>query len=124
MRFLIVLAGGGLGSLARYSVGLWVVNTFGSSFPLGTVLVNVTGSFLIGLIATLADESGAIGSQARLFLVVGILGGFTTFSSFSLEAWRLAEEGAAIRAILYVSLNLLLGGAAAIAGVLLARAAT
>ena len=124
MRFLIVLAGGGLGSLARYSVGLWVVNTFGSSFPLGTVLVNVTGSFLIGLIATLADESGAIGSQARLFLVVGILGGFTTFSSFSLEAWRLAEEGAAIRAILYVCLNLLLGGAAAIAGVLLARAAT
>lgn len=124
MRFLIVLAGGGLGSLARYSVGLWVVNTFGSSFPLGTALVNVTGSFLIGLIATLADESGAIGSQARLFLVVGILGGFTTFSSFSLEAWRLAEEGAAIRAILYVSLNLLLGGAAAIAGVLLARAAT
>ncbi len=124
MRFLIVLAGGGLGSLARYSVGLWVVNTFGSSFPLGTVLVNVTGSFLIGLIATLADESGAIGSQARLFLVVGILGGFTTFSSFSLEAWRLAEEGDAIRAILYVSLNLLLGGAAAIAGVLLARAAT
>ena len=124
MRFLIVLAGGGLGSLARYSVGLWVVNTFGSSFPLGTVLVNVTGSFLIGLIATLADESGAIGSQARLFLVVGILGGFTTFSSFSLEAWRLAEEGAAIRAILYVSLNLLLGGAAAIAGVMLARAAT
>ena len=124
MRFLIVLAGGGLGSLARYSVGLWVVNTFGSSFPLGTALVNVTGSFLIGLIATLADETGAIGSQARLFLVVGILGGFTTFSSFSLEAWRLAEEGAAIRAILYVSLNLLLGGAAAIAGVLLARAAT
>ena len=124
MRFALVLAGGGLGSLARYLVGLWTVETFGTSFPLATVLVNVSGSFLIGLVATLADESDVLGAQARLFLVVGILGGFTTFSAFSLEAWRLAENGAAVRAIVYVGLNVLVGGAAAIAGVLVARAAT
>jgi protein CrcB len=85
LRFLVVLAGGGLGSLARYLVGMWAVSTFGSSFPAGTVLVNVTGSFLIGLIATLADESGAIGAQARLFLIVGILGGRRGRSCVSLR---------------------------------------
>ena len=123
MRFLLVLAGGGLGSLARYSVGLWTVSAWGSGFPAATVIVNVVGSFAIGFIATAADESGAIGAQMRLFLIAGVLGGFTTFSSFSLEAFRLIDDGAYGRGALYIGANLFLGLGAAIAGVVLARAA-
>ena len=91
MRVLLVLAGGALGSAARYLVAVWMVNRFGPDFPWGTLTVNVVGSFLIGLIATLADELGSIGSEARVFLIVGVLGGFTTFSAFSLETLRLLE---------------------------------
>ena len=124
MRFLLVLAGGGLGSVARYGVGLWTVSTWGSGFPLATVLVNVLGSFAIGFIAAAADESGAVGAQMRLFLVAGVLGGFTTFSAFSLEAFRLIEAGAYYRGAAYIGANLFIGFGAAIAGVVLARATT
>ena len=90
MRFLLVLAGGALGSGARYLVSLWMVDRLGSAFPWGTLSVNVVGSFLIGLLATLADEFGAVSPDTRVFLIVGLLGGFTTFSSLSLETLRLA----------------------------------
>ena len=109
MRLLIVIVGGGAGSAARYLVGLCIFSYAGGAFPWGTLTVNVVGSFLIGLVATLADEAGAIGPQARLFLIVGVLGGFTTFSSFSVETFRLVDNGEPLRALLNVSASLLLG---------------
>lgn len=122
MRLLLVMAGGSLGSAVRYLVGNLVVHQFGPSFPWGTLSVNVVGSFLIGLVATLADESGSIGPHGRVFLVVGVLGGFTTFSAFSLESWRLFEEGADFRAMAYAGVSMTVTILAAAFGVWTARA--
>ena len=117
MRLLLVCAGGALGSSARYLVSSWMAGRFGSAFPWGTLTVNVAGSFLIGLIATLADEVGSVGPDGRLFLVVGVLGGFTTFSSFSLETLRLAEQNEMVRACSNVFVNLALSLGAALLGI-------
>ncbi|MER3420274.1 MAG: fluoride efflux transporter CrcB [Chloroflexota bacterium] len=122
MRLVLVLLGGGLGSLARYLTGLWLADRLGAAFPWGTLAVNVLGSFLIGLIATLADERGGIGPQARLLLVTGVLGGFTTFSAFSLETWRLLEQNEVGRAALNVLATLLLSFTAVVLGVAAGRA--
>lgn len=94
---------------------------FGGAFPWGTFTVNVLGAFVIGLVATLADERGVIAPQTRLFLVVGILGGFTTFSSFSLESWRLAEQGELRAAALNVLGNVTLSLVAVFLGIFVAR---
>src|SRR5262245_39481808 len=107
MRLLLVLAGGAVGSAARFLVAVWMADRFGASFPWGTLTVNIIGSFLIGLIATLADEFGSIGPQVRIVLVVGFLGGFTTFSSFSLETLRLVEQHEPARAAMNVFGSLL-----------------
>jgi fluoride exporter len=111
-----------LGSGARYLLGLWMLERFGGTFPWGTLAVNVTGSFLIGVLATLADERGAIGPSPRTFLIVGVLGGFTTFSSFSMETLRLWEAFGPGRALLNVAANGALGLGAAVAGVAAGRA--
>lgn len=121
MRLLLVLLGGALGSGARYLIGVWMLERYGGAFPWGTLTVNVLGSFFIGLIATVADEWGTIGPQARVFLVVGVLGGFTTFSSFSLETLRLWEQHGSGRALLYVAVSGGVGLAAAVLGVACGR---
>ena len=121
MRLVLVLAGGALGSVGRYLVTVWMADRLGAVFPWGTLTVNVVGSFLIGLIATLADEFGGIGPQARLFLVVGVLGGFTTFSSFSLESLRLIEQHEPSRAVMNVVGSIALGFAGALLGVAAGR---
>lgn len=122
MRLVLVLLGGGLGSLARYLTGLWLADRLGAAFPWGTLAVNVLGSFLIGFIATFADESGGIGPQTRLLLVTGLLGGFTTFSAFSLETWRLLEQNEMGRAALNIAVTLVLSFVAVVLGVAVARA--
>ena len=86
-----VLLGGALGSAARYGVGLWMLHHLAPTFPWATLTVNVIGSFVIGAVIVLADEQGSVGPALRTFLVVGVLGGFTTFSSFSVETMRLWE---------------------------------
>lgn len=93
MKWLILFAGGGLGAVMRFALALWVDERAQVPFPWGTLAVNVVGCFLIGLVATLADEHRLLAPGVRLFLVAGVLGGFTTFSTFSLETWRLVEEG-------------------------------
>lgn len=91
-KYLLILAGGGLGSLARYLAGTAIMNRFTGSFPLGTLIVNVTGCFLIGAIMTALTQS-APHPNWRLFLVVGILGGYTTFSSFEWETFAAIRGG-------------------------------
>ncbi len=121
MRLLLVLAGGALGSGARYVVAAWLLERYGPGFPWGTLAVNVSGSLVIGMVAGLADEGGRINPDVRLLLITGVLGGYTTFSAFSLEAVRLAERDALPRALLYVSLSVTLSLAAAALGLWLAR---
>jgi fluoride exporter len=122
MRLLAVLAGGALGSSVRYLVAVWMADRFGQTFRWGTLTVNVLGSFLIGLLATLADEVASVGPAARVFLVVGVLGGFTTFSSLSLETLRLAEQNELVRAVANVLASVALGFAAALLGIAAGRA--
>lgn len=105
MTVLWVALGGALGSVARYAISGIAVRWLGAGFPYGTLLVNVTGSFTIGLLGALvaADGRPSLGADARAFLLVGVLGGFTTFSSFSLETLNLARSGAVGPAILNVA---------------------
>ncbi len=121
LRIALVFVGGGCGSVGRYLVALWAARSFGATFPWGTLTVNVAGCFIIGVLATLADEIGAFGPDTRVFFVVGVLGGFTTFSSFSLEAWRLVGGSELVRAALYVVGSLALSFVGVVLGVALAR---
>lgn len=117
-----VFVGGGLGSLARYVAGLIFLQRFGPGFPYGTLAINLAGCFFIGIIAELAQTRAvAIGSSARLFLVVGVLGGFTTFSTFAYDAVTLAGEALSVPAIVYVVGSVAGGILAAFGGIVLAR---
>lgn len=121
MKLLFVLLGGALGSGARYLASTWAADRFGAAFPWGTLGVNILGCFCIGLLATLADEAGAIGPNGRVFLVVGVLGGFTTFSSFSLETLRLAEQDRLMHALSNVLVNVALALGAGVLGIAAGR---
>jgi CrcB protein len=95
--------------LARYAAGTWIMARYGGRFPLGTFVINVTGSFLIGLLMALFSERFQPHPNWRLFLVVGILGGYTTFSSFEYETFQSIRDGARWMGILYMSGSVLLG---------------
>ena len=119
---MILFVGGGIGAVLRFSLALWVDSRAPSVFPWGTLAVNILGCFLIGLIATLADEHRMLSPSLRLLIVPGILGGFTTFSTFGLETWRLIEDGLALAALGNAAASLV-GGLAAIAlAILVGRA--
>lgn len=91
---LLVALGGGLGSMARYQLGAWALHhTVDWKFPLGTFLVNVSGCFVAGMLAGLAERYDLFAPEARIFLFTGLLGGFTTFSAFSLETVFLLRRG-------------------------------
>ena len=94
IRLALVALGGALGSVLRYLVTVAAVTWIGPTFPWGTLAVNLVGSFLIGLVQSLAVESLAISEETRLFLSTGVIGGLTTYSAFSYETVRLAETGA------------------------------
>ena len=120
MDFLLVLAGGGLGALARYLTSLGVGSAWDGSFPLGTFLINLLGCFLIGVLAGLSERT-SVDPQLRLFLQTGILGGFTTFSSFGLETVQLVHRGEWGTAAVYVLGSNLLGLGLAFTGYWLLR---
>ncbi len=93
-RLLLVVVGGGFGSGARYLVGGWAVRGFGAGFPYGTIGINALGSFLISVVMSLSLVSGAIGPDMRVLLATGIMGGFTTYSTFNYETLSLFQQGA------------------------------
>ena len=107
MRYLCVLGGGALGSLLRYVAGLAIMSRWGGSFPMGTFVINVTGSFAIGVLSTLL--ANAANPLLRPLLIVGVLGGFTTFSSFEWETFAATRGGSGGIALLYVLGSVLLG---------------
>lgn len=98
-QLLAVAAGGALGALLRYGMSLGVHGLLGRGFPYGTLTVNVTGSLAMGVLYVLLLERSALGPEWRLALLVGLLGAFTTFSSFAIETLVLVEEGAPWRAL-------------------------
>ena len=108
-HYLVVMLGAALGGLARYVIGGAVMQRFTGRFPLGTLVVNVTGCFLIGILMPLLTERGEPRPNLRLFLVVGVLGGYTTFSSFAWESFQAVDEGSRWMGFAYVALSVLLG---------------
>jgi len=120
-RYLVVLAGAGLGGVARYAAGTWIMQKYAGRFPLGTLVINVTGSFLIGLLMTMLTERLTPHPNWRLFLVVGVLGGYTTFSSFEYEMYQAMREGARWMALAYLMTSVGVGYVGVWCGALLAR---
>lgn len=118
---LLVALGGALGSLARYGVNVGTTRAFGPLFPWGTLTVNVVGGFVMGLLAALIALRGG-SNELRVFLLTGVLGGFTTFSAFSLDTMTLWERGEAATAALYVAASVALSIGALVAGLALGRA--
>ena len=118
---LYVALGGAIGSVSRFAISHAIESRAGSTFPWGTLLVNVTGSFLIGLIMRHALDAQSLSHEGRLFLAVGFCGGYTTFSAFSYETIRLLEDGNHRRAIIYVLTSVVFSLLATIAGIVAAR---
>jgi CrcB protein len=121
VKWLLLFVGGGLGACLRIALATWVGGRAVSSFPWGTLAVNAAGCFAIGLLATFADETKLLPAGARFFLVAGVLGGFTTFSTFGLETWLLVEDRAYAAALANAFGSLAVGLVAVVAGVLIAR---
>jgi CrcB protein len=117
----IIGIGGFFGAIARYGVALWIGQRWGRSFPLGTFVINVSGSFVIGLAMSLLTERFIVNPQWRLLLVVGFLGAYTTFSTFEYETGALLKDGEWFFASLNVVLSVLAGFAALKAGEVLAK---
>ena len=108
MQFVLVGIGGAVGSVARYAIVLAFADLAPTTFPLGTVLVNITGSALIGALAGLASTRHALNPQFAQFLMVGVCGGYTTFSSFSLQTFELLRLGRPIQAMVNVTVSVLI----------------
>ncbi len=121
-QFVVVMAGGAIGAGFRHLVGMGTLRAFGSGFPYGTLAVNILGSFLMGILVS-ALLPRLPGIEWRLFLATGILGGFTTFSSFSLDVAELWERGASASAAAYIAISVVVSIAAIFAGLALGRMA-
>ena len=122
MNILIIGIGGFVGAVSRYGLALWIGQRWGRAFPLGTFVINVSGSFLIGLLMTLLAERFTVNPQWRLLLVVGFLGAYTTFSTFEYETGALLKDGEWTFAMLNIILSVVAGFAALKLGEVIAKA--
>jgi CrcB protein len=120
-RYLIVGLGGFLGANARYVLGGWIAERFGTSFPYGTLVINVTGSFLIGFFLALITDRFVVHPNWRLFFAIGFLGAYTTFSTFSFESIALFRDGSWLLGVANLAGSVLLGLIAVVTGAALAR---
>ena len=118
---LLIGVGGGIGSIGRYLIQVLITRHFASTFPAGTLVVNITGCFIIGLLFGLVNRHAWLTLEWRLFLITGICGGYTTFSSFSYESISLIREGNYLYFLSYVLLSVALGLLATFGGAVLAR---
>lgn len=104
-QFLLICLGGAVGTGARYLLSAWAADLFGAAFPYGTLAANVIGSFLVATIMYVGLETAALSPSLRIALTIGVMGGFTTFSTFSFETLRYLQEGAWELCFLNVGLN-------------------
>jgi len=121
MAFLIVFIGGGLGAALRHGVNVGTARLFGTSFPYGTLTVNIVGCLVMGLLTGYFAFKGDVSQHWRLLLTTGVLGGFTTFSAFSLDVALLYERGEVTLAAVYVLASVLVSLAGVFAGLALMR---
>lgn len=116
-----VALGGACGCVCRYYLSVWMTTCCGRAFPYGIFIANILGSFLIGLLMMLVVHKWQLSEAWRLAILVGFLGGFTTFSSFSLDAVQMFQDDVWLRALIYIVLSVLLSVLAAFLGILLAQ---
>ena len=121
MPIALIAVGGAAGAVTRYLVDVFVSERVGGAFPFGTLVINVTGSFALGVLYALAIERAALPSEIRGPLMIGFLGAYTTFSTLMLESWRLVEDGAVVLAIANVAGSAALGIAAVVLGLAVGR---
>jgi fluoride exporter len=121
MKYLMVGFGGGLGSILRFWVGSYVSGKMGSRFPYGTFLINCTASFLIGLIITLLAEKAHWNPNLRYLIPIGFIGGYSTFSTFEYETFRVMQDGELWLAAVNVVLSVVVGFFAVWLGVIVGR---
>jgi fluoride exporter len=121
MTLVLIAAGGAAGAVSRYLVHVWVEQLTGGRFPWGTFVVNISGSFLLGLVFALSIDRAALAPEIRIPLMVGFIGSYTTFSTLMLESWRLVEDGDVLFLLGNVIGSILVGLAAVVAGLALGR---
>lgn len=121
---LLIGAGGALGAMARYLLSSWITQVMGTQFPWGILCVNIAGCLAMGLVAGLGAQLFQMSHEMKMFLATGLLGGFTTFSAFSLDAVQLAERGAMTDAAVYIIASVAGSIAALLAGLALVRVVT
>lgn len=117
----LIFLGGGLGASLRHWTGVWTLRQFGPAFPYGTMTVNILGSLLMGVLIGYLSKKGGTPNEVRLFLATGFLGGFTTFSAFSLDVANLWQRGDLTGAFSYAALSVILSLAAVFIGLWLMR---
>lgn len=122
MTWILIAVGGAAGAMSRYAVDTLVTERMGSFFPFGTLLINLSGSFILGLLFALAMERGVLSPEIRPPLIIGFLGAYTTFSTWMLQSWALIEQGAWISAGVNLVGSVVLGLVAVVAGLALGRA--
>ncbi|HXU87011.1 MAG TPA: fluoride efflux transporter CrcB [Verrucomicrobiae bacterium] len=122
MTLVMIAIGGAAGAVARYLVDGWVLDRTGAGFPYGTLAINLSGSFVLGVLAALTIDRSVLPADIRGPVLIGFLGAYTTFSTLMLESWRLLESGQTVAALANLAGSLMLGVAAVAAGLVLGRA--
>ena len=122
MTLVLVAIGGAAGAVTRYLVDGWVLDRTGPGFPFGTLAINLSGSFVLGVLAALAIDRSVLPAEIRAPVMIGFLGAYTTFSTWMLESWRLLETGQAVAAMANLAGSTLLGIVAVAAGLIVGRA--
>ena len=123
MTLVLVGLGGFLGAIARYLVDGWITERAGAAFPFGTLVVNLSGAFVLGLIFALTVERGLLPEAIRPPVFIGFIGAYTTFSTLALESWRLIENGSYVLGVANLVGSIVLGIVAVVAGLALGRLA-
>jgi fluoride exporter len=121
MKYLMVGIGGALGSVLRFGMGSYIGGRFGSRFPYGTFVINISGSFLIGMVITIMAEKTQWSDNWRYLIPIGFIGGYTTFSAFEYETFRLFQDGQILTAGLNVVLSVIVGFVGVWAGAVAGR---
>ncbi|MDQ3128434.1 MAG: fluoride efflux transporter CrcB [Chloroflexota bacterium] len=122
MTLVLIAAGGAAGAVARYLVDVAVLARFGGAFPLGILLVNLSGAFVLGVLAALIVDRGVLPADLRAPLLVGFLGAYTTFSTLMLDSWRLIEDGLPALGVVNLVGSVVLGVVAVVGGLWIGRA--
>lgn len=121
MTLVFIAVGGAFGAVSRYLVQGWVQDLAGGRFPWGTFAVNISGSFVLGLVFALAMDRAILSPEVRVPLMVGFIGSYTTFSTLMLESWALVEEGDIMRMFGNLAVSVLIGMVAVVAGLAVGR---